>query len=129
MAGQTIGSTIGDVGLTTALGAEAAARTSDALHALEELGPGLLGLGGEAFEVLDIPVAHDDGHQHRVVVDGEVVDPGPGDGVGVRLEVRDAGARHLELADLALHGDDHGGGIDREGGGACFVIELPQAPD
>ena len=65
----------------------------------------------------------DDRHQHVVVVDGEVVDAGLGDGEGVGLEVDDAGAGHLELADLALHGHDHARRVELEGGGAEVAVE------
>ena len=50
------------------------------------------------------------------MVDGQVVDPGPGDGLGVVAKPRDARPRHLERDDLALDGLDHPRGVDLEGG-------------
>ncbi|MEJ7695807.1 MAG: hypothetical protein WKF78_04085 [Candidatus Limnocylindrales bacterium] len=67
----------------------------------------LLGRGIQALQLEDPPVP-DDRHQHFVVVDPQVVDPGLGDLGGLADEARDAGARHLEGEDL-VHDRAHGG--------------------
>jgi hypothetical protein len=61
------------------------------------------------------------------VVDLEVVDPRPGDGAGVPLEVDDARARHLEAAHLPLDRQDHPRRIelDRSGGGIAVEEVVP----
>ena len=67
---------------------EAAAGPTDAVDPLEHGAARLLGLGVRPVERLDVPVAQHDRHEDLVVVDLEVVDAGPGDGLGVGLRSR-----------------------------------------
>src|SRR5262245_18457144 len=81
-----------------ALAGLALAGLADAADAGDHRVAGSLGLVAEPGHLLDGPLAQHHRHEDLAVVDAEVVDAGPGDGAGVRVEVDDAGAGHLELA-------------------------------
>src|SRR4051812_43191063 len=85
-------------------GGLATADLADPLDVPQQRAPRVLRLGVEALEVGDLPVRHDHRLEDLVVVDGEVVDPGAGDGRRVGGEVRDADAGHGELPHLSLDG-------------------------
>ncbi len=77
---------------------------ADALDLTDQRLAGLLCLSGEALQRLDLPPLHDHRLEDLLVMLQQVVEAGVGDGLGVPFEARNAGARHLEVADLALDG-------------------------
>ena len=66
------------------------------------------------WQLVDPPVLEDDRHEDLVVVRREVVDAGVGDQARVHLEVGDPGARHREVAHLALDRRDHARRVELE---------------
>ena len=110
-------------GERTAAAVTAATGPPDAIDALQHAVAGQLGLVVEALELGEAPLAQHRGGEHRVVVHLEVVDARAGDGGGVGAEVDDAGARHLEGADLALDGAHRGRRVDLERGAHQVAVE------
>ena len=84
-------------------------------HVVQHPGAGRLGLGRHALDLLQLPVAQHHRHQHLVVVEGQVVDSGPGDRRRPGGEVVDARPRHLELPHLAVDGHHHGRRVEGQG--------------
>ena len=90
---------------------------------VEGLLPCLLGLLGEARQLVDAPVLEEHGHDHLVVVDAEVVDAVLGHLDRLRLELGDLEAGHREADHLPLDRHHHGRGVDLEGGLRELAVE------
>ena len=102
---------------------QAAGDRLQAGHERQHPGPGLFGLGRQTLHLLQLPVADHARHQDLVVVQGEVVDPGPSDRRRPGGEVVDARPRHLEVLHLPLDGQHHGRRIHGDGLGHQVPVE------
>src|SRR5215813_5873324 len=98
-------------------------RRSKAVDEAEDVLPRALRIIAQGGQPIEPPVLQQDGAQHLVTMDAEIVDSGRRDADGALTEAAQLEAGHREPEDLALNGQHHGRGIDLERGRGEIAVE------